>query len=348
MKPRRSSFPRPFLAPLLQPVRQPLGQSSRGLGRGLLSSVGVLGLVVAAGAAGCGSGASYTPASIESLTPATGPSTGGPLVRITGQNFVTGDLVSFAGEPVPGSMVLSPTEIAVPLPPHPGAFGPTPVSVTHPDGQAAIRGDLFTYYLGSLQLSSRSVSAGQGRPFTVRAGDLNADGIPDLVTGNIGDGKLSVLLGQPRGGFLPPRNFVAGQQPVDTAIADFNGDGKLDVAIADRTGRGINVLIGDGQGGFPAGYRSAVSGSPLSLAVGDATGDSAAAAPSYSRPPRAMCAAWVPKTTLHVARFPAKMTGCDVRSVMCGYPQICRRQTASRWMRSRRRLSNTALHRVIR
>ncbi|MFO0576167.1 MAG: FG-GAP-like repeat-containing protein [Polyangia bacterium] len=263
---------------------------------------------MAAATAGCGSGGSYTPAQIQGLTPATGPSTGGPLVRITGANFVTGDLVSFGGEPAPGSMVLSPTEITVPLPPHPGAFGPTPVSVTHPDGQAATRGDLFTYYLGSLQLASRAVSAGQGRPFTVRVGDLNADGLPDLVTGNIGDGKLSILLGQRGGGFLPPRNFVAGQQPVDTAIADFNGDGKLDVAIADRTGRGINVLIGDGQGGFPAGYRSAVSGSPLALAVGDVTKDSAAAPPAHSCPPAEMCAAQNSKTTLHVDRFLAKMT----------------------------------------
>lgn len=311
MKPRRSPSPRSSAGPLRgrssDLVGGSLGRSLRPwLRRCALGSACALALVAAAG--GCGSGVSYTPARIEGLTPATGPSTGGPLVRITGANFVTGDLVSFGGDPAPGSMVLSPTEITVPLPPHPGAFGPTPVSVTHPDGQAATRGDLFTYYLGSLQLASRAASVGQGRPFTVRVGDLNADGLPDLVTGNIGDGKLSILLGQRGGGFLPPRNFVAGQQPVDTAIADFNGDGKLDVAIADRTGRGINVLIGDGQGGFPAGYRSAVSGSPLALAVGDTTGDSAAARPSHSRPPRAMCAARARKTTLHVDPFPAKMT----------------------------------------
>ena len=107
MKPRRPASPPPLSGPpsLLpaarsserrgrppaDPSRRPLGSSpGRSLGQSLrraLGSVGALGLVVAAGAAGvtagCGSGASYTPAQIEGLTPATGPSTGGPLAEAT-------------------------------------------------------------------------------------------------------------------------------------------------------------------------------------------------------------------------------------------------------------------------
>lgn len=230
-------------------------------------AVGALCLLALAGCGG--SGASYAPAQIELVMPATGPSTGGTMLRITGTNFAEGDIVTIGGQLAPGSMFVSPTELAVPLPSNPGAFGRAAVTVTHRDEQTTSRNDLFSYYLGNLQLANRAVNVGAGRPYSVRVADLNADGIPDAITGNIGDGKLSVLLGVSGGGFLPPRNFVAGQQPVDIAVADINADGKLDVAIADLASRRINVLLGDGQGTFPTGYSSAVSGAPLSLAVGD-------------------------------------------------------------------------------
>jgi hypothetical protein len=235
-----------------------------------VSSFGLGSFGCLAALAACGdSGQTFPAAQIEAVTPNRGPSTGGTMLRITGSGFIEGDIVSIGGQLAPGSQLVSPTEIAVPLPANAGAFGPAPVGVTHRDGTMASRSDLFTYYLGSLQLASRSASVGQGRPFTVRVGDLNADGVPDALTGNFAEGRISVLLGVSGGGFLPPRNFAAGQ-PVDTALADFNGDGRLDVLIADLGGRRLIFLPGDGQGGFGTGSLSAVSGSPLSLAVGDA------------------------------------------------------------------------------
>lgn len=248
-------------------MRSRTSKSSLTVGRALGAAFGSIWLLALASCGG--SGTSYAPAQIDLVTPDRGPSTGGTMLRITGSNFAEGDIVTVGGQLAPGSVVVSPTEIAVPLPANPGVFGRAPISVTHRDEQTTSRSDLFSYYLGNLQLANRAVSTGAGRPYSVRIADLNADGVPDAITGNIGDGKLSVLLGVSGGGFLPPRNFVAGQQPVDIAVADINADGKLDVAIADFAARRINVLLGDGQGGFPSGYGSAVSGAPLSLAVGD-------------------------------------------------------------------------------
>jgi hypothetical protein len=70
-------------------------------------------------------------------------------------------------------------------------------------------------------------------------GDLNNDGIPDLVVGNQ-DGSGQVLLGTNGGQFTPGPLIGPGAQVV--AVADFNNDGNLDVAT------GLGVLPGNGDG----------------------------------------------------------------------------------------------------
>ncbi len=45
--------------------------------------------------------------------------------------------------------------------------------------------------------------------FAIAVGDLNADGIPDIVTANSGSNDLSVLLGRGDGSFTPSQTFLA-------------------------------------------------------------------------------------------------------------------------------------------
>lgn len=73
-------------------------------------------------------------------------------------------------------------------------------------------------------------------PQVVAVGDLNDDGLPDLVTANNTSDSISILFQDPGvpGNFLGATNIATGDYPQDVAISDLNGDGLLDLAVADN------------------------------------------------------------------------------------------------------------------
>jgi uncharacterized protein (DUF2141 family) len=87
-------------------------------------------------------------------------------------------------------------------------------------------------------------------------GDLNADGIPDLIVTHTAYSyeyyvpEVSVRLGHGAGAFGPSLVFSAGAQPRAVALGDWNGDGRLDLATANSYSDTVSVLVGDGTGGF--------------------------------------------------------------------------------------------------
>jgi len=117
------------------------------------------------------------------------------------------------------------------------------------------------------------------RPTSVAVGDLNGDGILDLVVANADAGTVSILLGNSNsngngkgdGTFrsAPGSPIAVGTRPVGVAIADFNGDGKPDLAVVDFTDSVVSILLGnlDGTFGGPTGY--GVGGHPFSMVVAD-------------------------------------------------------------------------------
>jgi hypothetical protein len=125
------------------------------------------------------------------------------------------------------------------------------------------------------------------RPYErLRTADFNHDGHPDIVTTNLDDDTVSVLLGDGRGDLqkAPGSPFAAGAKPWEVAVDDLNSDGKTDLIIIPYqrdimrpAENAVSILLGDGHGGFRP-----MPGSPLpladclgpnSVAAGDITGD---------------------------------------------------------------------------
>jgi hypothetical protein len=123
------------------------------------------------------------------------------------------------------------------------------------------------------------------RPYErLRTADFNHDGIPDIVTTNLDDDTVSILLGDGHGGLhnAPGSPIPAGAKPWELAIDDINNDGNADFVIIpyQRDIRGpaenaVTVLTGDGRGGFHP-----MPGSPLPL--GDCRGPNSVAAGDLS------------------------------------------------------------------
>jgi len=88
-------------------------------------------------------------------------------------------------------------------------------------------------------------------PYPLAVGDLNGDRRPDIVTPNVRDNTVSLLLGDGRGGFLSAgRPLAVEYRPYYVAIADVNGDGKADIVTSHDDITLVGVLLGDGRGGF--------------------------------------------------------------------------------------------------
>ena len=93
------------------------------------------------------------------------------------------------------------------------------------------------------------------KPDFVATGDLNGDGILDLVASNDNSNDISVLLGKGDGTFGAATDTPVGQsEPGALVLADFNGDKKLDVAVASLgiggARGGLTVMLGNGDGTF--------------------------------------------------------------------------------------------------
>jgi hypothetical protein len=118
--------------------------------------------------------------------------------------------------------------------------------------------------------------AGKQMPITLAVGDLNGDGVQDLVTANdqFANNSVSVLTGNGDGSFGTATVYTAGQAPNAVAVGDLNGDGVLDVVVADQSSPvgAIAVLLGNGDGSLLASPDLAVP-SPGPLIQADLDGD---------------------------------------------------------------------------
>ena len=120
-------------------------------------------------------------------------------------------------------------------------------------------------------------------PQSLATGDLNGDGLPDLIVANFGDNTVSVLrnttidAGDPIS-FDAQVTFAAGISPKGVAIADINGDGNGDIVVSDYNGNTVSVLLNATAPGadvfnFLTAQAFAVGVTPITVAIADIDGD---------------------------------------------------------------------------
>ncbi len=137
-------------------------------------------------------------------------------------------------------------------------------------------------------VATRPIDLG-GTPWGVATGDLNHDGIPDVViaAGTSMDVNyvhtilgVDVLMGKGDGTFAAPVHYMTTGSASFVGMADVNGDGVPDVitangdpSLTDDDGA-INVLLGNGDGTLKAAVKYTITGQvATSFYIGDFNGD---------------------------------------------------------------------------
>lgn len=131
-------------------------------------------------------------------------------------------------------------------------------------------GNEFDRTVGTGSLSSAASYAAGTNVTGVGIGDLNGDGIAEIVN-SLASGNLNVMMGNGDGSFKAGVSYSAGGGR-EAVILDINGDNKTDV-VAFNGGGQLAVFLGNGDGTLKARSTFSTLADSRDLAVADFNGD---------------------------------------------------------------------------
>ncbi len=80
-------------------------------------------------------------------------------------------------------------------------------------------------------------------PNRVAIGDVNGDGVNDIVTSDNGNDKIYLFLMNKEGTVSSRSVITVGNHPKGVAIADLNGDGKGDIVVCNNADNDISIIM---------------------------------------------------------------------------------------------------------
>jgi flagellin len=130
---------------------------------------------------------------------------------------------------------------------------------------------------GTFSLGATYLGSGEGNP-DIKLGDLNNDGILDIVLLATDSPAVDIRLGTGTGQFGSSSSLsVASDSPTSLVLGDINGDGNLDILVGghDEYNGSVEVTLGRGNGTFQSTTTtySYANEYVQALALGDLNGD---------------------------------------------------------------------------
>ena len=107
-------------------------------------------------------------------------------------------------------------------------------------------------------------------------GDFDNNGEIDLVVGNTGNNKASILFGDGSGSFpnALKTSHTCGSTIRGVGVVDLNGDGWDDFVTANRFGNNMSIVLNNGDGTFaPSVAKESGGNAEYSIAIADANND---------------------------------------------------------------------------
>src|SRR5262249_49094556 len=94
-------------------------------------------------------------------------------------------------------------------------------------------------------------------PVALAAGDLDDDGLSDLVVAAAGSNEVVVYRQTAAGSFVPLGGppISVGVSPSSVPLADLDGDGRLDIVVANQFSGDVSVLLNEADHPFATATR---------------------------------------------------------------------------------------------
>jgi cysteine-rich repeat protein len=138
--------------------------------------------------------------------------------------------------------------------------GIDPIAIATADFDGDTRADVVTANQGSANISlllNRTTTPGASSftnpvvfaagvgPASIATGDINGDGLQDVVTANPSANAVNILIGNGAGSFADSIQQTVGtnKKPVSVVIADVDDDGDNDIITANQTGNDLTILV---------------------------------------------------------------------------------------------------------